>query len=323
MMADHRLAVLSQQLARGAERAPPVPPPLAAAPTLGRADYDTMYGESINDPEAFWSRAAAEIDWDVPYTSLVTHTTPHYSWFGGGELSMCHNAVDRHLKHRADQAAIIYDSPVLGIVEHISYRELHRQVSKAAGMLLKLGVGIGDRVIVYMPMIPEAIVAMLACSRIGAVHSVVFGGFAAPELAVRIDDAEPVAILTASCGIEGSKVIDYMPLLNRAIEIAECKPRAVVIKQREQSPVTLTAGRDHDWDDAVSAAEPTDCVSVPSNHPLYILYTSGSTGKPKVRKTVLLSAFYIQLIILPRQTWGKHRESCTKQRKRFLAGHPP
>ena len=140
---------------------------------------------------------------------------------------------------------------------------------------------------------------------------------------VRIDDAEPVAILTASCGIEGSKVIDYMPLLNRAIEIAECKPRAVVIKQREQSLATLAAGRDYDWDDAVSAAEPTDCVSVPSNHPLYILYTSGSTGKPKVRKTICLSTFHIQLIISPRQAREKHKESCTKQRGRFFAGYPP
>lgn len=251
--ADRRLALLSQQLTTSVIA--DAPQPLAPCGAMGRADYNTMYRESIIDPERFWTRAADAIDWDVPYTELVTEDAPHFSWFGGGELSMCHNAVDRHLKDRADQAAIIYDSPTLGIVQHISYRELHEHVSKTAGMLLKLGVRLGDRVIVYMPMIPEAVYAMLACTRIGAVHSVVFGGFAAPELAVRIDDAQPVAILAASCGIEGAKVIDYMPLLNRAIEIAECKPRAVVIKQREQSIAALTADRDHDWDDAVTAAE--------------------------------------------------------------------
>ena len=261
-----------------------------------------MFGASLSDPAGFWGEAAAAIDWDEPYTQLIDESSaPFYSWFGGGKLSMCYNAVDRHLAERAAQAAIIYDSPVTGVVQHISYAELHEQVAKTAGMLTALGVELGDRVVVYMPMIPEAIYAMLACARIGAVHSVVFGGFAAPELAVRIDDAQPVAVLTASCGIEGEKIIDYMPLLDRAIEIAESKPRAVVVKQRPQSAAPLTAGRDHDWDESVSAAPMVDCVSVPSNHPLCkcscslcvffrslrssgcadILYTSGSTGKPK------------------------------------------
>jgi propionyl-CoA synthetase len=283
-----RLAALAQHL-----HGPPAPPsrgpaPLAPADAVARAEYDAMFEASVTEPEAFWGAAAEAIDWDEPYTTLIRSPKEGFhEWFGGGSLSMCHNCVDRHLADRAEQAAIIYDSPATGAPpERISYRELRDRVASAAGMLRALGVGLGDRVVVYMPMIPEAVYAMLACARLGAVHSVVFGGFAAPELAVRIDDARPAAVLTASCGLEGSKVIDYMPLLNRAIELAAPanRPLHVVVKQRPQSPwpaERLEPGRDLDWDAALAAAAPAGCVSVPSTHPLYILYTSGSTGKPK------------------------------------------
>jgi len=194
---------------------------------------------------------------------------------------VCHNAVDRHLATRGDQAAVIYDSPMTKSVSTITYKELHASVTKAAGLLAKLGVHAGDRVVIYMPMIPEVFSAMLGCARLGAIHSVVFGGFGAPELAIRIDDAQPVAILAATCGLEVKGIVEYMPLVNKAIELAACKPSHVVIKQREQCRVSLVPGRDLDWDEALAGASPADCVAVDSNHPLYILYTSGSTGKPK------------------------------------------
>ena len=287
-----------------------------------------MFGASLADPAGFWGEAAAAIDWDEPYTQLIDESSaPFYSWFGGGKLSMCYNAVDRHLAERAAQAAIIYDSPVTGVVQHISYAELHEQVAKTAGMLTALGVELGDRVVVYMPMIPEAIYAMLACARIGAVHSVVFGGFAAPELAVRIDDAQPVAVLTASCGIEGEKIIDYMPLLDRAIEIAESKPRAVVVKQRPQSAAPLTAGRDHDWDESVSAAPMVDCVSVPSNHPLCKCsssFASSSASKEVAAQTSCTppaqrASPRASCATRPHTPWpssGRCRSSCGRSRAR-------
>lgn len=251
--------------------------------TISRGDYDRMYNASTNDRESFWSGVADGIDWVRRYTSLVDESRKPFSkWFVGGQLSVCHNAVDRHVAVRGDQPAVIYDSPVTGTIQSISYRQLQQTVAKVAGALQSLGVQTGDRIIVYMPMIPEAIYAMLGSARLGAIHSVVFGGFAAPELAARIDDAGPVAILAASCGIEAARVIEYMPLLMGAVELAKTKPRHILVKQRAQGPkVEMVSGKVIDWDQAISAAAPADCVPVDSNAPLYILYTSGSTGKPK------------------------------------------
>eukprot|EP00931_Biecheleriopsis_adriatica_P047068 TRINITY_DN27106_c0_g1_i1.p1 TRINITY_DN27106_c0_g1~~TRINITY_DN27106_c0_g1_i1.p1 ORF type:complete len:691 (-),score=108.93 TRINITY_DN27106_c0_g1_i1:415-2283(-) len=241
-----------------------------------------MYASAMKEPESFWSSAALDIDWVEPYSRLLDDDNkPFYRWFSGGKLSVCHNAVDRHAASRGEQTAIIYDSPVTNTLTHITYRELQDSVARAGGVLLQLGVKVGDRVIIYMPMIPEAVVAMLACARVGAVHSVVFGGFASPELAARIDDAQPILVIAATCGVEPTKTIEYMPLLNRAIQLASWKPQKVILKQRSMCKVALVAGRDLDWDEALSGAEPSPCTTVDSNHPLYILYTSGSTGKPK------------------------------------------
>eukprot|EP00747_Dinoflagellata_sp_TGD_P184926 gnl/TRDRNA2_/TRDRNA2_41045_c0_seq1.p1 gnl/TRDRNA2_/TRDRNA2_41045_c0~~gnl/TRDRNA2_/TRDRNA2_41045_c0_seq1.p1 ORF type:complete len:682 (-),score=137.67 gnl/TRDRNA2_/TRDRNA2_41045_c0_seq1:77-1972(-) len=249
---------------------------------MSRSDYDKMYASSLQDRDAFWAKAAEDIDWVEPYKHILEKKKePFYRWFTGGKLSVCYNAVDRHLAQRGDQPAIVYDSPVTNTVKSITYKELHHEVSRLAGVLLDLGVKVGDRTIVYMPMIPEALYAMLACARIGAIHSVVFGGFAAPELAARIDDAEPAVVLAATCGIEPGKTIEYMPLLDKAIELAKSKPRHVVLKQRDMCRVPLKTGRDVDWDEAVAKAKPADCIPVDSSHPLYILYTSGTTGKPK------------------------------------------
>jgi len=249
---------------------------------IQRAEYDTMQKQSLQDRDAFWTEAAKGIDWEVPHTKTVDESRkPFYKWFAGGKLSVCHNLVDRHVATRGDQAALIYDSPVTNTQQKITYKELQTKVAKLAGVLVKLGVQLGDRVIIYMPMIPEAVYALLACTRVGAVHSVVFGGFAAPELAARIDDAKPKLILASSCGVDGAKVVPYGPLMNKAIELAKSKPTGVVMKQRPQCPYEMVAGRDHDWDAAVQVAEAVPCVAVDSNHPLYILYTSGSTGKPK------------------------------------------
>ncbi|TAL32217.1 MAG: propionyl-CoA synthetase [Spirochaetes bacterium] len=247
------------------------------------AGYQQAYNESISNPEKFWGEAAKAVTWTKPHdTVLDSSHTPFYRWFAGGELNTCFNAVDRHVQGgRADQAAIIYDSPVTGTVKKISYRELLDQVSGFAGALVSLGVKKGDTVIVYMPMIPEAAVAMLACARIGAVHSVVFGGFAPNELAIRIDDAKPVVMVTASCGIEGKKTIEYKPLLDRAIELASHKPKHCIIYQRPQCTAPLIGPRDRDWSEAVKSASPADCVPVKATDPLYILYTSGTTGIPK------------------------------------------
>jgi propionyl-CoA synthetase len=246
-------------------------------------DYAAVFEKSIKDPAGFWGEHAGSIDWYKPWERvLVNDNAPFYQWFQGGELNTCYNAVDRHVANgRADQAAIIYDSPVTDSKQTITYKELLDRVSKFAGALRDLGVEKGDRVVVYMPMVPEALIAVLACARLGAVHSVVFGGFAAKELAIRINDATPKVIVSASCGIEVKKVIEYKPLLDKAIELADHKPQSCIIIQRPQATAPLIAGRDHDWNEVETKASPADCVPVAATDPLYILYTSGTTGVPK------------------------------------------
>jgi propionyl-CoA synthetase len=238
---------------------------------------------SLLDPERFWAEAAEAIDWDCRWDDILdSRRVPFYRWFPGGRLNTCWNALDRHVaKGRGEQAALIYDSPLAGQIKHFTYRQLRDEVARLAGALAALGVGHGDRVLIYMPMVPEAVMGMLACARLGAVHSVVFGGFAAAELATRIDDATPKVILAASCGIEPGRIVAYKPLLDQAIEMARAKPAACLVLQRAAQPCTLVAGRDHDWSDAVARAAPAACVSVAATDPLYILYTSGTTGSPK------------------------------------------
>lgn len=244
--------------------------------------YDDVHRASRDDPEQFWLAEAGAIDWTVPPTRALDATNPpFFRWFPDGELNVCHNAVDRHvIAGRGEQVAIVYDSPVTGTVRRITYAQLQDQVARFAGVLAGLGVGRGDRVVIYLPMVAEAAVAMLACARLGAVHSVVFGGFAPRELAARIDDATPKVIVSASCGIEVTRVIEYKPLLDAAIDLAEHTPDRCVILQRPQAPATL-GDRDIDWEQAMSGAAPHDCVPVRATDPLYILYTSGTTGKPK------------------------------------------
>lgn len=245
--------------------------------------YDEAFRESLDSPESFWGRAAQEIDWDKKWDCVLDQSnSPFFKWFPGAMLNTCFNAVDRHvLAGRGSQAAIIYDSPVTNTVQKLTYAELQNRVSKTAGILKSLGVGKGDRVLIYMPMIPEAAIGMLACARLGAIHSVVFGGFAPKELAVRIDDASPKVILSASCGIEGQRVIPYKPLLDEAIQLAGPKPDKCVIFQRPQAKAEMKPGRDLDWSELESSAQPADCVSVMATDPLYILYTSGTTALPK------------------------------------------
>jgi propionyl-CoA synthetase len=245
--------------------------------------YAAIHAKSRQDPEGFWGEIAQAIDWTRKWDRVLDASkAPLYRWFPGGELNTCWNAIDRHVAAgRGGQAAVIYDSPVTNTIRTLTYAEMKTRVAAFAGALAARGVSKGDRVIVYMPMIPEALIAMLACARLGAIHSVVFGGFAANELAVRIDDCTPKAIVSASCGIEGAKTVPYKPLLDGAIAIARHKPEACLIFQRPQLKCDLVPGRDHDWQEAEAAAKPADCVPVAATDPLYILYTSGTTGQPK------------------------------------------
>src|SRR3954452_10714955 len=254
----------------------------------GKSLYHEVYTRSLAEPEGFWAEAAKEIDWIEPPKKLFDPSQGVYGrWFSGGVVNTCYNALDRHVERgRADQIALIHDSPLANSVTKFTYAELLAEVQALAAIMQDFGVGKGDRVILYMPMVPEAVVAMLACARIGAVHSVVFGGFAAKELATRIDDAKPKLILSASCGVEPGRVVAYKPLLDEAIALAAAKPAACIILQRPQAEAPLVAGRDHDWntlrDNAfVWAKAVHDCVPVAATDPLYILYTSGTTGKPK------------------------------------------
>jgi propionyl-CoA synthetase len=247
---------------------------------MGR--YEDVFRRSLADPAGFWAEAARAVDWyTAPSAILDDSNPPFYRWFPGGTLNTCHNAVDRHVDAgRGEQAALLYDSPVTGVTRTLTYAQLRDETARFAGVLAGLGVGQGDRVVIYMPMIPEAVVAMLACARIGAVHSVVFGGFAAHELAVRIDDALPKVIVSASCGIEGKRVIEYKPILDAAIAEASHKPDRCIIRQRSQVLADM-GPRDMAWNSAMAAASPVGCVPVAATDPLYILYTSGTTGKPK------------------------------------------
>lgn len=245
--------------------------------------YDVAFERSMKDPEGFWGEAAEDCHWYKKWDKVLDDSNkPFYRWFVGGEINTCYNALDYHVDNgRGDQLALIYDSPVTDTIRKYTYTELRDEVAKFAGVLVDQGVQKGDRVILYMPMIAEAAVAMLACARIGAVHSVVFGGFAAKELATRINDAKPKVIVTASCGIEVKKVIPYKPLLDGAIDMAQSKPEKCVILQRPMEKASMIEGRDVDWAEAMAKAKPADCVPVKATDPLYILYTSGTTGQPK------------------------------------------
>lgn len=245
--------------------------------------YAQQYHRSLTDPDAFWAEQARRVSWDVEPTKILDRSRdPIFHWFPDATLNTAYNALDRHVDAgRGDQAALVFHSAITGARETFTYTDLRDRVAKLAGALAELGVAAGDRVVIYMPMIPEAAMAMLACARLGAVHSVVFGGFAPAELAVRIDDARPKVVISASCGLEGQRVIEYKPMLDRALDIAEHAPDACVILQREQATAPLQDGRDLDFTTIVDAATPADPVPVKATDPLYILYTSGTTGKPK------------------------------------------
>jgi len=250
---------------------------------MSNSQYEAVYRKSLEDPEGFWAQAAEAIHWTRRWSRVLDDSHPPlYRWFVGGELSTCYNALDRHVEAgRGAQPALIYDSPVTGTIRSYSYRELRDLVARFAGALRNQGVNKGDRVVIYMPMVPEAVVAMLACARIGAIHSVVFGGFAPKELATRINDARPKLIVSASCGIEVKRVIEYKPLLDEAIGMATAKPERCIIFQRPQATAKLIPGRDLDWEAVMETARPVECIPLAATDPLYILYTSGTTGVPK------------------------------------------
>ena len=247
------------------------------------SNYQRAWDEAIHSPESFWGHAAESIQWHRRWERVLDRSNaPLYRWFSGGELNTCYNALDYHVERgRGDQPALIYDSPVTGTRRTFAYRELLDAVARFAGVLVSLGVAKGDRVIIYMPMVPEALVAMLACARIGAIHSVVFGGFASQELAVRIEDAAPKVVVSASCGIEIKRVVEYKPLLDRALEASRHQPEHCVVLQRRELRCALQPRRDLDWDELMAVARPVGWVPVAATDPLYILYTSGTTGMPK------------------------------------------
>ena len=245
--------------------------------------YQHSYEHSITDPAAFWAEQADHLAWyRKPSLTLQENPDGTHRWFADGRLNSCYLALDHQIEQgRGEQTALIYDSPVTGVQQSFTYQQLHDEVARLAGLLRQLGVGKGDGVIIYMPMVPQAAMAMLACARIGAVHSVVFGGFAANELALRIDDARPTLLLTASCGLEFERVIEYKPLVDRALQLARHQPRHVLVLQRPQARAQLQAGRDLDWHEALATAQPVPPVALDAGDPLYIMYTSGTTGKPK------------------------------------------